>query len=319
MTFMMIDADVVCVSPTTTYRVLSAEGRLDRWSRSPSKKGTGFRQPKRAHQHWHMDIAYINIGGTFYYLCSVLDGFSRAIVHWELRPSMTEADVEVVLQRAREQYPNATPRLISDNGPQFIARDFKTFIRLAGMTHVRTSPYYPQSNGKSERWHKTLKTTTIRPNNPSTEAETQGLIARFVIHYNTVRLQSALGYVAPYDKLAGRDTEILKNEMNGWRMHGNSGDDGAARSVPHEATRPSSDSVSYARPIEAKGVGAPRLSPETRPPPCQGRGGGVRRGSAPTGAGWSVSGGRNLYYKWKHSPLHAEPTQGKSRQSARAV
>ena len=60
---------------------------------------------------------------------------------------MTEADVEASLQRAREKYPDAHPRIISDNGPQFIAKDFKEFIRLAGMTHVRTSPYYPQSNG----------------------------------------------------------------------------------------------------------------------------------------------------------------------------
>jgi len=64
---------------------------------------------------------------------------------------MTEADVETIIQRAREQYPDARPRIISDNGPQFIAKDFKEFIRLCGMTHVRTSPYYPQSKGKVER------------------------------------------------------------------------------------------------------------------------------------------------------------------------
>jgi len=66
---------------------------------------------------------------------------------------MREADVEVILERAKEKYPVAKPRIISDNGPQFIARDFKEFIRISGMTHVRTSPYYPQSNGKIERWH----------------------------------------------------------------------------------------------------------------------------------------------------------------------
>jgi transposase InsO family protein len=67
-----------------------------------------------------------------------------------------EADVEVILQRTKEKHPAAKPRIISDNGPQFIARDFKEFIRILGMTHVRTSPYYPQSNGKIERWHKRL-------------------------------------------------------------------------------------------------------------------------------------------------------------------
>ncbi|MFZ6186197.1 transposase, partial [Nannocystis pusilla] len=113
-----------------------------------SKKGTGFQQPDRPHRHWHVDIAYINLAGTFYYLCSVLDGYSRYIVHWDLRESMTERDVECILQRARELFPQARPRVVTDNGPQFIARDFKEFIRVAGMTHVRISPGYPQSNGK---------------------------------------------------------------------------------------------------------------------------------------------------------------------------
>jgi len=81
---------------------------------------------------------------------------------------MKEPEVELVIQRARERYPEATPRIISDNGPQFIARDFKTFIRLCGMTHVRTSPYYPQSNGKIERWHKSLKSECIVSANKST-------------------------------------------------------------------------------------------------------------------------------------------------------
>lgn len=209
LTFMMIDADEVCVGPSTTYRVLSAAGRLDRWNPRPSKKGSGFQQPLRPHEHWHIDIAYVNVGGTFYYLCSILDGFSRAIVHWELRESMKEDDVEVVVQRARERFPGVTPRLISDNGPQFIARDFKTFIREVGMTHVRTAPYYPQSNGKLERYHRSLKESAIRPACPSTYEEADRLIGGFVLHYNTVRLHSAIGYIAPADKLAGRADDIL--------------------------------------------------------------------------------------------------------------
>ena len=208
LSFMMLDADVVAVSPSTTYRVLRSAGLLDRWNRKPSRKGTGFVQPDGPHRHWHIDISYLNIAGTFYYLCSVLDGYSRFIVHWEIRETMKEVDVETIVQRAREIYPEARPRIISDNGPQFIARDFKVFIRLAGMTHVRTSPYYPQSNGKIEAWHKTLKVTTIRPNAPASLAEARELVARFVEHYDTVRLHSAIGYVTPADRLAGRSQEI---------------------------------------------------------------------------------------------------------------
>src|SRR5262249_14757239 len=106
LTFMMLDQNVAAVSPATTYRVLSKAGRLDRWKRKPSKKGTGFVQPLWPHEHWHIDVAYLNVAGTFYYLCSVLDGASRAIAHWEIREQMKEVDVELILQRAREKFPN---------------------------------------------------------------------------------------------------------------------------------------------------------------------------------------------------------------------
>ncbi len=208
LTFMMLDANVVAVSPSTTYRVLHNAGLLDRWNRTPSKKGTGFVQPKGPHEHWHTDIAYLNLAGTFYYLCTVLDGYSRFIVHWEIRESMKESEVETILQRALEKYPKAKPRIISDNGPQFIANDFKAFIRLAGMTHVRTSPYYPQSNGKLERYHRTIKSTTIRPQAPESLDEARKVVEGFVEHYNTVRLHSALDYVTPAAKLAGHEVQI---------------------------------------------------------------------------------------------------------------
>jgi putative transposase len=205
--FMMIDQEVAAASPSSVYRVLSAAGLLDRWNKKPSKKGTGFVQPLHAHQHWHIDIAYLNLGGTFYYLCSILDGASRAIVHWEIREAMTEVDVECVLLRAHEMHPEEKPRVISDNGPQFIAKDFKEFIRLTGMTHVRTAPYYPQSNGKLERCHKTIK-GAIRSGQPSTLEEARALVTRFVEHYNTVRLHSAIGYITPADFIAGRGKAI---------------------------------------------------------------------------------------------------------------
>src|SRR5580700_1964744 len=103
----------------------------------------------------------------------LLDGYSRLLVHWDLRESMTEADIETILERAKERYPGVRPRVISDNGPQFIAKGFKEFIRISGMTHVRTSPYYPQSNSKIERWHKSL----IRRVHPAGNATVAGRCA----------------------------------------------------------------------------------------------------------------------------------------------
>jgi transposase InsO family protein len=207
--FMMLDRDVVAVSPSSVYRVLLEKGLMKRWNLKASVKGQGFVQPLKPHDHWHVDISYLNICGTFYYLCSVLDGCSRTLVHWEVREAMTEADVETILQRALEKHPSARPRVISDNGPQFIARDFKEFIRVAGLTHVRTSPYYPQSNGKIERWHQTLKADCIRPGTPLSLEDAQRIIAKFVDHYNQVRLHSAIGYITPADKLAGKEKAIF--------------------------------------------------------------------------------------------------------------
>ena len=190
LTFMMLDLSLVAVSPASVWRVLHRAGRLARWNRKLSKKGIGFQQP-------------------FYYLCSLLDGYSRSIVHWEIRESMTEAEIEIVIQRAKEKYPDARPRIISDNGPQFLARDFKEFIRISGMTHVRTSPYYPQSNGKIERWHQSLKSECIRPGTPLSLDDARRLVVCYVEHYNRVRLHSAIGYVTPYDMLEGRQQQIF--------------------------------------------------------------------------------------------------------------
>jgi len=210
LSFMLLDRNIVCASPSSVYRVLQREGLLGgRWAEKHSSKGKGFIQPLAAHEHWHMDVSYLNICGTFYYLCSILDGASRFIVHWELRESMKETDIEIIIQRAMEKFPSAKPRIISDNGPQFIAKDFKEFIRISGLTHVKTSPHYPQSNGKLERWHRTIKSDCIRTKTPLCLEDAQRSIIQFVGHYNNVRLHSAIGYITPKDKLQGKEKDIF--------------------------------------------------------------------------------------------------------------
>jgi hypothetical protein len=205
----MLDADQVACSPASVYRVLKVAGLLAGSSPQHTKKGTGFVQPLACHEHWHIDISHLQISGAYYFLCSLLDGCSRFIVHWEIRDKMEESDVETIVQRAREAYPDARPRIISDNGPQFIAKDFKEFIRIAEMTHVRTSPYYPQSNGKIERWHKSIKSECIRVCVPSSLEDARRIVTDYVAHYNNVRLHSAIGYITPKDKLEGRDKQIF--------------------------------------------------------------------------------------------------------------
>jgi putative transposase len=182
---------------------------MSKWAKTPSNKGQGFQQPDKPHQQRHIDISYINLSGTVYYLCTILDGYSQFVVHWEIREQMTEQDVEIILQHGKEKVPGAKPQIISDNGPQFIAKGFKEFIRISGMTHIRTSPYYPQSNGKLERWHGSLKNEYIRPKTPLDLADARYLVDRYVTHYNNYRLHSAIGYIMPKDKLEGRETNIF--------------------------------------------------------------------------------------------------------------
>jgi putative transposase len=98
LTFMMLDADIVAVSPSSVWRVLSQAGLLSKWNGNPVEDGQRLRAALAAHEHWHIDVSYLNIGGTFYYLCSILDGYSWYIVNWDIRESTTEADIEIILQ-----------------------------------------------------------------------------------------------------------------------------------------------------------------------------------------------------------------------------
>lgn len=212
--WMMVDADVAAASPSSVYRALLQAGLIGRRHVKPSKKGTGFKQPSGAHHHWHIDISYLNVCGAFYYFIGLLDGFSRYLAHWEIRERMTEQDAAVVVQRARERFPEARPRIISDNGKQFVSREFKELVRMAGMTHVRISPGYPQSNGKIERFHRTLKDDCIRPMTPLSLDDARRVVARFVERYNNERLHGAIGYVTPRDKLEGRAPLILEQRKS---------------------------------------------------------------------------------------------------------
>lgn len=209
LTYMMLDEDIVAVSPSTTYRVLKEAHLLNRWSRSEGNEKPGFRQPIHVHQHWHVDISYVNILGSIFFLITVLDGRSRYVVAHDLRTHMGEYDVETVIQKARERFPDARPRIISDNGPQFISKDFKEFIRVSGFSHVRTRPYYPQSNGKLERYHATIKGEEIRRNSYVSIKDARRRIARYVDRYNTRRLHSSVYFLTPQDVLCGREEERI--------------------------------------------------------------------------------------------------------------
>jgi len=213
LTYMMLDENIAAVSPSTTYRALKEGQLLNRWSRSQGFEKPGFTQPIHAHQHWHVDISYINILGSIFFLITVLDGKSRYVVAHDLRTRMSEYDVELVIEQARERFPNARPRIISDNGPQFISKDFKEFMRLSGFKHIRTRPYYPQSNGKLERFHGTIKSEEIRRRSYISLDDARRRISEYIHHYNTKRLNSAIYYLTPKDVLMDRVEEKLNTRQ----------------------------------------------------------------------------------------------------------
>lgn len=209
--YMGIDDNVFACSPTSVYRVLSKAGLLSKWkNKGKSSKGTGFKQPLQPHQHWHTDIKYVNYKGTFLFFISIMDGYSRYIVHHELRANMTEFDIEIVLQKAIEKYPGLKPKLITDNGSQYLSKDFQIYLKEVGLQHIKTSPSYPQSNGKIERFHRSLEEECIRSTSMIDIEDAKNQIAQYVEHYNNHRLHSSLFYLRPKDYLTGNVDELLK-------------------------------------------------------------------------------------------------------------
>lgn len=214
-TYLGIDENVFACSPSSVYRVLSKAGLLSKWkNRKNSNKGKGYNQPLEAFKEWHTDIKYINFRGAFLFFISIMDGYSRYIVHHELRTSMTELDVEIVLQRAMEKYPDKKPKLITDNGSQYISKDFQNYMKEVGLQHVRTSPSYPQSNGKIERFHRSLEEECVRSTSMINIDDAKEQLAKYVHHYNNHRLHSALFYLKPVDFLTGDVKKLLKERQS---------------------------------------------------------------------------------------------------------
>jgi len=210
-TYAGIDKNLFACSPTTVYRLLSKAGLLKKWKNSKtSSKGSGFKQPLQAHQHWHTDIKHINYHGTFLFLISIMDGYSRFIVHHDIRTSMTTHDVGVVIERAREKYPEFKPDIISDNGSQYKSKDFQQYLKEVGLKHIRTSPSYPQSNGKIERFHRSFEEECLRTTSMINLEDARLQVEKYVDYYNNHRLHSALFYLRPIDFLKGNVEELLK-------------------------------------------------------------------------------------------------------------
>ena len=199
----MVDEDIAAVSPATVYNVLKKSGLTKKWAELAEEKKKGFEQPKAVHEQWHIDFSYIRVCGIYYYFISVMDGYSRKILYWMLCESMEGLWAEIAVAKTKEKYPDSNPRIITDNGSQFISKDFRELTELLEIEHTFTSPAHPQSNGKLERFHRTLKNEHVRACAYFSYEDAKERMGRWIEYYNNQRLHSALLYLPPEEVFRG--------------------------------------------------------------------------------------------------------------------
>jgi transposase InsO family protein len=204
------------VSESSVYRILKGQGLI----KSPEMKmaaGTEFHtKTTRPHQMWATDASYFRVSGWgFYYLVTVMDDFSRFILAWRLQTDMTsDSFIEVVQDAVDLTGMTDVPwehrtKLLSDNGPGYISHSFGEYLRLVGIRHILASPFHPQTNGKLERYHRTIK-LDVNQVPYDVPGNLEEAITEFVNYYNNRRYHKALGNVTPSDVLDGRREHILE-------------------------------------------------------------------------------------------------------------
>ena len=211
------DTEKTFVSEASVYRILKAEGLVTSPAFIVMKASDRFANPTTAiNQLWQTDFTYLKVTGWgWFYLSTVLDDFSRYIVAWKLCTTMSAADVtdtlHLALQAADLDQVDRVhrPRLLSDNGPSYVAADLSDWLKGQGMKHTRGKPYHPMTQGKIERWHLSLK-SRILLENYYLPGDLKRAIADFVEHYNHRRFHESLDNLTPADVYFGRGDRIRK-------------------------------------------------------------------------------------------------------------
>lgn len=204
------------VSEASVYRLLKAQDLITSPAYIVIKAADEFKDKTTApNQLWQTDFTYLKVTGWgWYYLSTVLDDFSRFVVAWKLCTTMRVEDVTETLDLAlaasgldqvRVQH---RPRLLSDNGSSYIAGDLAEWLERKGMEHVRGAPRHPQTQGKIERWHQTLK-NRILLEHYYLPGDLEAQVGAFIEHYNHARYHESLGNLTPADVYSGRGHSIL--------------------------------------------------------------------------------------------------------------
>lgn len=211
------DAESYFVSEASVYRVLKAHDLITSPAFIVIKAASEFKDKTTAiNQLWQTDFTYLKVlGWGWFYLSTILDDYSRYIISWKLCTNMRTQDVTDTLELALaasgcdQVHVVHKPRLLSDNGSSYVSGELAEWLQDKDMKHSRGAPYHPQTQGKIERWHQTLK-NRILLENYFLPGDLEAQIEAFVDHYNHQRYHESLNNVTPSDVYFGRDKAILK-------------------------------------------------------------------------------------------------------------
>jgi transposase InsO family protein len=213
----IIDRKEWFVSESSVYRILKSAGLVVSPVFAVHSAANRFQHPtSRINELWQTDFTYFKITGWgWYYLSTVMDDYSRMILAWALCSSMSAEDVKATMDQAIEftgiddAQVIDRPRLLSDNGPCYISKSLREYLEANGMEHTRGRPFHPMTQGKIERYHRSMK-NIILLDNYYLPMELEAQIVRWVDYYNNQRYHEALGNITPRDKYLGREHEILQ-------------------------------------------------------------------------------------------------------------
>jgi putative transposase len=211
------DSQGYFISESSVYRILRDYDLLPSPAYRVVSASDSFQNPtKRVNEMWQTDFTYFKIiGWGWYYLCTVLDDFSRYILAWRLSDTMATDDVERTLDIAREQAGiteritvHHRPRLLTDNGPCFVSQALATYLKQYDIHHIRGAPYHPMTQGKIERYHRSMK-QIVKLDVYFFPWQLEEAVASFVDYYNHHRYHESLDNVTPADVYFGRNKEVL--------------------------------------------------------------------------------------------------------------
>ena len=209
LTWMMIDGDIAYLTPSTVYRILDRYDLLYRWKRPEPGYGRKVPEATYPNEVWHVDLMYLWVRGRWYFLVSVLDSYSRFIVHWELALSMRAQEIAEIIAVALERVPGKKPRIVRDNGSQFLAKEWREVIRHFELEEIPIRARHPESNCRIERYHRSVREEAFGDRELENLYQARDLLRQWVSYYNQERLHSALNYLRPVDYYEGAPEALL--------------------------------------------------------------------------------------------------------------